>query len=81
MGGSEARRLSAVEGSRERGPLRGRRLKDVLDVEFEVPLLGGTEQEEGELTDAELAAALFNKMADDVRGGRRSGWGISGGDG
>lgn len=45
---------------------RRRRLANLVDVQFKISLVTGSEDEEEEQTGAQQAASLFNKMADPV---------------
>lgn len=45
---------------------RRRRLANLVDVQFEISLVTGSEDKEEEQTSSQQAASLFNKMADPV---------------
>lgn len=69
---SQSSRMLLLAGARPRPRRRRRRLRrrlaDLVDVQFEISLVAGSEDEGEEQTGAQQAASLFNKMADPVSG-------------
>lgn len=61
---SERSRLLLAEARPRRR--RRRRLADLVDVQFEISFVSGSESEGEKQTGSQEAASLFNKMADPV---------------